>query len=248
MLKSTTIIITFFVAWLHFTAAVVVAQDIKIVSPSELADVEADGFSDATQCCPFSFRYQQLFPAADFANLHDGQGLLTSIAWRPDGDAVTGPRSVDLGRMVLRLSTTSSATLSDDFDSNITSPAVEVLNRGVVIETANLGPAGGPKEFDYLIELDEPFLYDTSQGNLLFDWDVLDGFPAPAHLSDGFSDSFDTAMGSVRFATPLESSSGSFVGGFVQEFTFVPEPSSSLLAVGFLVPAFLSRRVRGMQV
>ncbi len=127
--------------------------------------------------------------------------------------------------MVLRLSTTGNATLNDNFDSNVTSAAEEVLNREVVIETANLGPVGGPKEFDYVIPLDKPYLYDTTQGNLLFDWDVLDGFPAPAHLSDGFDEDFDVAMGSVRFATPVESANGFFVGGFVQEFTFVPEPS-----------------------
>ena len=202
-----------------------------------MEDTEADGSSDVSLCCPFSFRYQQLFPASDFSALPEGKGLLKSIAWRPDGNAVTGPRSTNIGRMVLRLSTTSSATLDDNFESNITSPVEEVLNREIVIETANLGPVGGPKEFDYVIQLDEPYLYDTTQGNLLFDWDVLDGFPAPAHLSDGFTAGFDTSMGSVRFATPVESAAGYFVVGFVQEFTFVPEPSSFVLfAFGLFLP------------
>ncbi len=225
--------------------SVLFGQEIVIVSPSEFSNVEGDGLSDELQCCPFSFRYQQIFPATDFSSLPGGQGLLTSIAWRPDGEAVTGPRSVNIGPSVVRLSTTNSATLDDNFDSNITSPAVEVLNREVVIETANLGPAGGPKEFDYVVQLDEPFLYDITKGNLLFDWDILEGFPAPAHLSDGFTESFDTAMGTVRFATPVESASGFFVGGFVQEFTFVPEPSSAALAaIGMLVPLCSRRRKR----
>ena len=217
-------------------------QEVKLVSPSEFANKEAPGLSDPELCCPFSFRYQQLFPAADFESLPGGKGLITAIAWRPDGEAVTGSLTNNIGRLVLRLSTTEIDSLSNLFSDNLTTQMTQVLDREVTLSTVNGGPGGGPKDFDYVIPLDEPFLYDTSAGNLLFDWDATDGFPAPAHLSDAFTDAFNSEL--VRFATPLGSDSGFFVPGFVQEFTFVvPEPSTSIL-LGFAVCAALSIRSR----
>ena len=41
------------------------AQEIKIVSPGAYEDIEGEGATDPNCCLPF--RYQQVFPAADFA-------------------------------------------------------------------------------------------------------------------------------------------------------------------------------------
>jgi hypothetical protein len=153
---------------------------IKIVSPNEYAESDAPAGTD-DRCCP-AFRFQQLVPAEDFSALPHG-GWLTEIAFRPDIEAPAGRIYSEWGRMTLDLSTTNMdpGDMLTAFDLNIHTSETRVLNLDspILFEVENVGPAGEANEFDYVVTLDYPFFYDTTQGNLLFDWtsDGITGSP-----------------------------------------------------------------------
>ena len=58
------------------------AGEIKIVSPSAYEDVEGRGRIDPNCCGPY--RFQQVFPAADFAELGNKPHWIVAFTARPD--------------------------------------------------------------------------------------------------------------------------------------------------------------------
>ena len=146
------------------------AAEIKIVSPGAYEDIEGEGAVGA-DCCP-PFRYQQVFPAADFAALGNQPHWIVDFTSRPD-QSVTSPGTVLFPDNEIRLSTTQRgpANLSLVFDDNL-GPDVMQFYRGPLTQVADVaGPGPGPREFynaDFPAGV-TPFLYDPSQGNLLFD-------------------------------------------------------------------------------
>jgi hypothetical protein len=185
---------------------------IKVVSPSQYANREADARNNFTQ----PVRYQQVFPASDFAML-DGPHEITEIAWRPDAGGA--PPEVTTEHVELSLSVTSRGpgNLSTLFQQNVESNPVVVFDGGSTFTSGNVGPPGGPKEFDMAITLQTPFVYDPRDGNLLMEfvsrsgWDVApqnDGFNSPSVsiIAPGNPD----AVSGIRF------------GGIVTQLTLVP--------------------------
>ena len=97
-------------------------------------------------------------------------------------EAPASPIISEWGRMTLDLSTTNMDPeyMLEAFDINIQTSETRVLDRhSLRFEVENVGPAGEANEFDYVVTLDYPFFYDTTQGNLLFDWtsDGITGSP-----------------------------------------------------------------------
>ena len=94
------------------------AAEIKIVSPSAYEDIEGEGAVGADCCAPF--RYQQVFPAADFAALGNKPHWLVDFTFRPD-QSLTSPRTVLFPDNEIRLSTTQRGprNLSLRFDDNL---------------------------------------------------------------------------------------------------------------------------------
>ena len=72
----------------------------------------------------------------------------------------------------IRLSTTSKTTddLSSFFAENIGDDETLVYSGELIFSTDGSGPVGGPKDFDYIVEFDEPFIYDPTAGNLLYEF------------------------------------------------------------------------------
>lgn len=201
-------------------------QEIKIVSPNVYEDVDAPG-ATTEACCPWPFRYQRLFPAEDFSDLPNGQGLLTAIALRPDGDAPASQITSDFGRVTVDVSTTSVSAedMHDIVDLNIGSPVTRVIDRDdLVFESNNVGPVGGPKEFDFVITLDEPFFYDTTQGNLLFDWKMLDGIFGSNFGDMTQSENWDTTQGNARIGFPYDAQEGKSEKSHIMQFMFTVGP------------------------
>ena len=64
------------------------AAEIKIVSPSAYEDIEGEGATGEDCCSPY--RYQQVFPAADFAALGNQPHWLVGFTIRPD-QSLTSP-------------------------------------------------------------------------------------------------------------------------------------------------------------
>jgi hypothetical protein len=149
-----------------------------IVIPNALENVEGDSWD----AWPFnitgffwdSMRYQQLYEASDFGSLTDPE-LVTQIAFRPDGE-IGGSFTSTLTDIQINLSTTSaSAALSNVFANNVGPDEAVVYSGALSLSSNSTGPVGGPKEFDIVITLQTPFLYDPSAGNLLLDVRNFDG-------------------------------------------------------------------------
>jgi hypothetical protein len=214
------------------------AAEIKIVSPSAYKDREGEG-SVGDSCCP-PFRYQQVFPAADFAALGNQPHWIVGHTTRPD-QSVTSPRTAHWPDNEIRLSTTQRGpgNLSLRFDDNLGADVMQFY-RGPRTVVADIdGPGPGPREF-YHVDTPAgvtPYLYDPSQGNLLFDVIGWQG-ESPSGRSDQVPSMQTALYGSSPFATQ-----GARNAATVFQFTFVPVPEPSsltlfavLLVLGSLCP------------
>ena len=215
LLRLLAIGITFFhLAGMHRTQA----AEIKIVSPSGYEDREGEASNVNDNCCS-PYRYQRVFPAEDFAALGGKPHWLVYSTVRPD-ESVTSPRTAHYPDLELRLATVllEPPNLSLLFDDNLGSN-FKHWYRGPLTGVADVaGPGPGPREFytfDYPAGV-TPYLYDPSQGNLLFDAIAWQGV-SPAHRPDqttttqtGVSGSALATKGSRATADPIF------------QFTFVP--------------------------
>ena len=112
--------------------------------------------------------------------MNPGPGMLTQLAYRPDKD-VTAPRTLVWHDLELRLSTTDRGpgSMSSRFDNNFGADTTVVYSGDLTMSTQAAGPRSGPRPFDYVIEFQQPFLYDPSEGNLIIDFRVssIEGGP-----------------------------------------------------------------------
>jgi hypothetical protein len=203
-----------------------VGEPMKVVAPSPYADMEGDSYAyPATNA-----RYQQVYVASDFESMPSGFQTITQMAWRPDGD-LDSPLITGWGSVTIHLSTTdvNPPNLSRTFADNIGEDEAEVFRGPLVLSTANIGPPGGPKEFDQIIPFNTPFEYDPSEGNLLLDVTWHD---VSEPLSVDYVSSAGPYMQTRHTNDPaLPTSAEQTSGGPVTQFTFVPEPSTLLLAL-----------------
>ncbi len=219
------------------------AAAITVVSPQAYENTEGESSVGEGSFSPF--RYQAIFPAADFAALGGVPHFLTSITIRPD-QSLTSPRTVTFPDSQVRFSTTtiSPENRSSRFDDNF-GPDVTQVSRGLVTLVADADSLTTvPRKF-YQISYPQEFffLYDPSQGNLLFDY-IGWGGASPSTVEDKTTSGLTTLFAS----SPTAEFGGPVVAG-IHQFTFVPvpEPSGALLAVGIIVLAATARRRRGLE-
>jgi hypothetical protein len=203
------------------------AAEIKIVSPSAYKDIEGEG--NNADCCSPQFRYQQVFPAADFAALGNQPHWLVSWTGRPD-ESATSPGTNLFPDNEIRLSTTQRgpSNLSLVFDDNV-GPDVMQFYRGPLIQVTDGGTGPGPREFynsDFPAGV-TPFLYDPSQGNLLFDVIAWQGVS-----SSSYGDRVPGILSALASSNPL-GTQGFRSAAAIFQFTFVqvPEPTSGVLFI-----------------
>ncbi|MCI0743852.1 MAG: PKD domain-containing protein, partial [Verrucomicrobia subdivision 3 bacterium] len=113
-------------------------------------------------------RLQEVYHSADFPS---EPIRITELRFRPSAVVHDAPYSYVLSNIVLKLSTTQRQPdgLSRTFADNV-GPDETVAYSGVLpIQTHFTGPAGGPKDFDIIVRLQQPFIYDPAAGNLLLD-------------------------------------------------------------------------------
>ena len=227
-----------------FAVSSVGLGQLTAVSPREFADVEMPGAADLTGVP--SYRFQQVYDASDFAHLGTGPLSITRIDWRPDGD-VAEPLETPSPQWTMNMSTTSREPggLSSTFADNLGTNVATVIDGPVTIKTQNLGPAGGPKAFDYGVDLTTPFTFDPSDGNLLMDLTVTDSV-GPLLLDFNFSSNEMTSFywtGALGPDSPV--AGGDQWGGHALQFTVVPEPTSCvLMEFGIGACVLLTRRGR----
>ncbi len=174
-----------------------------------------------------SQRYQQVYAASQFG----GGGLITQIIFRPDAFAGQAFTST-LPDIQIDLSTTSAGDdgLSTTYANNVGADDTVVFTRGsLTLSSAFTGPPDGPKDFDIIITLTTPFLYNPALGNLLLDVRNYGGgsttfFDAAFTTGDGSSRLFNSDVNSGTGSTDTEA----LVTGFV----IVPEPGTAMLLSG----------------
>ena len=193
----------------------------------------------------FSVRYQEVFGASEFSSL-PGPEWITTIAFRPDGTHGSAFSST-LSDIQINLSTTSASVdgLSASFANNIGGDDTVVLNRGA-LSLSSSDTGAGPRDFDVIVTLDTPFLYDPSAGNLLLD---------VRNFAGGATTEYDTVQTlgdavSRLYSHDVNSLTGlRDTNGLVVQFNttaVVPEPSSvvSWITLSLCGLAFTWRRRR----
>ncbi|MCA9199201.1 MAG: hypothetical protein KDA87_16765 [Planctomycetales bacterium] len=218
------------------------AQEIFVYSPLEYQDVEGPDAADVTDFP--NYRFQHIYDIRGFQELeHTGPVYITHMDWRLDG-ALTEPIDYP-SEWLLTLSTTDKTpgNLSLTFADNLGDDEKIVFDHAFVLDSTNEGPAGGPKVFDYGIELDEPFLYDPSKGHLLADFTVRNGV-GPLLLDYDFGAPQFTQQIFAADPDATEAFSSGAVG-HITRLTVVPVPEPNphqLVIVGLALLFWLRRR------
>jgi hypothetical protein len=208
------------------------AEAAQIVVPNQYENVEAP-VGGAIPTGPF--RFQQVFAVSQFASLPPGQRTSVSFAMRPDAN-VTAPVSFTLSDSVIRMSTTNRnpGELSILFSDNVGADEVVVFQGGLSISTANIGPTSGPKNFDLVFQLQKPYTYDPTKGNLIFDVVTAGTASTISQTTDFVAEPGPLFEEIVAFTAGANQATGRF-GGNVIRFTFVPEPCcAGLFCIGIL--------------
>lgn len=132
--------------------------------------------------------------------------IITELRYRPDyfyGSAFT----TTIANIEFRLSTTrpDPDNLSTLFSENVGPDETVVFSGSLPISSQFSGPDNGPKEFDIIVPLAAPFLYNPAAGSLLVDVRNFSGAPLASPIAGQLSlgDSIARRGGSI----------GSQVGG-----------------------------------
>lgn len=161
------------VAALVLVVAGVAAQAQTVVVPAGLAAREGTGSSGILNAAA---REQTVYAATNFPA---GQIVIQQLMFRPNvSDYLPGaPFSATISNLQVTLSTTqkSPGGLSATFSDNAGPDATVVVNGAVNLSSAFTGPATGPKAFDIVVPLSQPFTYNPAAGNLLVDIQNVSG-------------------------------------------------------------------------
>lgn len=209
---------------------------VTVVVPNSLATVEGNQNHTIpfSRSAAFSQRYQQVYAASQFGALSQPH-LITRIAFRPDGPQ-TSAFNTTFAEIQINFSTTSKEplftstppgpdALTATFADNVGEDDTVVFAKGPLTLTSSFAaPQTGPKDFDIVIPLQVPFLYDPTAGNLLLDIRIFSG---------GFTTSFDMeafglgaptsrAFSSIDSLSVDDLSGQVDAGALVTQFTAVP--------------------------
>ena len=146
------------------------SSPVSIVAPNGLTGTEGNIDLGAPFSVAGTMRYQQVYTASQFGAIGTGGGMITGIAFRPDGvygKAFT--HTIANIRIDLATTTAGPGGLSLTFANNVGADDTTVFNGSLTLSSTFTGPAGGPKNFDILIPLTTPFYYNPAAGNLLLD-------------------------------------------------------------------------------
>jgi hypothetical protein len=208
-------------------ATPVLAANLKIVAPPDLASAEGD---DSVHPASGSRRIQHLFLASEFAGVPATNTHILSWNMRADRSQ---SQAVDwtFPNEQIWMSTTSITSLTNNFASNRGAGMTLVFDGASSFSFSGGGPAGGPRDFGAGLQLQSPFRYDPTQGNLLVellrigDYAPATGVTLDLHTTVGVA-TLVTDAGKQDSATGITTHNKPVV-----QFEFgVPEPSTLALA------------------
>jgi len=200
-----------------------------VVSPNVYTNVEAP---NANGPWTEDSRVHSIHSSTVFSALPVGGATLTDISFRPDSAILVGEQ-ISFGRVQLTLSVTQvePINLSNTFADNITGTPIVVFDSPWSATVVNADPPGAAtRPFDFRIPFQTPYHYDPADGNLLVDW-ILE--PLVGVTNEGLFEYDPTATSDQH---SKKGPAGSLVSdefssfAVVNEFTFIPEPSTLILA------------------
>lgn len=173
-------------------------------------------------------RYQQVFGSSLFGT---SPILISSFAFRADGGQTPAAVNINLASLQVIMSTTTAAVdgLSTNLALNLGGDQTVVINSvssfsqpGTLVKTNGI-----TYDFDYVFTFATPFLYDPTQGNLIFD--IQRTFNAGTWFR-AFDAVFATDQTSKAYdsGTPNTDSTG-----LVVQFTYTPAPEPEMLSLLF---------------
>jgi hypothetical protein len=114
-------------------------------------------------------RHQQVYASSEFTGV-GGPMTITSIRFRPNPSS-TAPTWSTTFDLTMTVSTTAAAPdgLSATFADNHGANVAVVYSGEITLSTEQTTPVQGVTAFDVIVDLQTPFVYDPSQGNLLVD-------------------------------------------------------------------------------
>jgi hypothetical protein len=145
----------------------------EIVVPAGFENIEGANNNSwpFTTNSPISQRYQQVYGAGDFSAI-TGPHHVLEIRFRPNANSAA-PAWSNTVTLDMRMSTTQAApdALSMTFADNVGPDETVVYSGTATYSTmqATTSTGTGPMEFDVVITLQTPFVYDPALGNLLLE-------------------------------------------------------------------------------
>ena len=157
-----------------------VARADVLVTPNNMATSDATLGSGMLRAA--TYREQSIYGAVHFPS--DIALVITELRFRPDrssGNAF----STTIENIQVNLSTTTRNPdgLSFTFANNVGPDDTVVFSGPLTCSSRFNGPPSGPKEFDIVIPLTTPFLYDPAAGNLLLEVRNFSGSSVASPLS-----------------------------------------------------------------
>ena len=203
---------------------------------------------------PFAFptttgiRTQIVYDASLFSAVA-GPQLITAIQFRPiDPTGGFFGDTLNVSNVTLRLSTTARSDenrnpLSATFADNIGADVTTVYSGPLSLTTSSTMLPNGTRAFDYIIPLQNSFVYNPAAGNLLLDTNVPTGervrgnaffgsfprFDTTSRIDDGIYSVINTTSGDAT--TGRLASSGPVTRFAVSEVRAVPAPTSITLMI-----------------
>jgi hypothetical protein len=146
-----------------------------------------------------NFRHQQVYGSVEFPS---GSLLIRELRFRPD--RVHGKAfSTTISNIQINMSTTqrNPTALSGVYAENVGSDDTVVFDGALAISSQFVGPANGPKAFDIIVPLEQPFLYDPANGNLVIDFRNFSGSSASTLSGQTGPDSAGRVLGALGAAS-----------------------------------------------
>lgn len=155
------------------------ALSVQLVIPNYALNYQANDNYENTFAN--GLRIQTIYGASEFPSFPI---IIRELRWRPD-TSVGGPLTDNIPDIQINLSTTEISVDQMDFTfaNNVGSDNTVVYSGAATLSTSFVTLNNGTKAFDISLQLQTPFLYDSSKGNLLLDVRNFSGGSAPLYTA-----------------------------------------------------------------